>query len=375
MMRSAAAEAMRRDETIRLQLDGRTAALPRLCAMSLGVCAISLSVALASIASAAAPAPRGIPGGCAHTPSWIAVATVQPEGQSPLASCFSASSSQAEAVLSIANNRPYGQLITVSGASLDLAESKFARPLEGALSTLLGNLRPAAGPSAFLVGPHQDVTLTIDRPAPGAAREIHIDPSGDNAFAVAAVIWRFLSAAAQRRLLPSATRNCVASMLNGALQRPPQPERALRRVHACVNAAPLPARAEARLRALASRLLRDAFFQSVIEREATEPHPVRIALYIAASNPELVNPAIHPGPLTLGTVPAGQRTVEHLSASGGVPPYRFYLAPEPGGPGVPGWLHLAADGTLILEPPLSGAVISVPVEVVDSTGEHSVVAN
>jgi hypothetical protein len=224
-----------------------------------------------------------------------------------------------------------------------------------------------------VIGPLEHATITIDRPAPGAAQAIHIDPAGDNAFAVAAVIWRFLSAAAGRRLLGAATLSCVASVLHAALRRPPRPERALRRVHSCVGAANLPRHAETLLRGLASRLLRDAFFKSVIQRQGSEPHPARIALYVAASNPELINPGIHLGPLNPGAVPAGQRTVEHLAATGGAPPYRFYLVPEPGGPGVPGWLHLAPDGTLILEPPLGGAAIALPVEVVDGTGEHSVV--
>jgi hypothetical protein len=71
-------------------------------------------------------------------------------------------------------------------------------------------------------------------------------------------------------------------------------------------------------------------------------------------------------------VTAGTTTVERLSATGGVPPYRFYAVPEAGGPGVPGWLHLAASGTLILEPPAGATAVTLPVEVVDSTGAHSV---
>ena len=307
-------------------------------------------------------------------PSWIAGARLQGESQDPLPGCFAATSNQAEAVLAIANNRPYAQLMTVTGAAPDLAESSFASPLDEALSTLLAKSGPGASPPAFLLGPGESAMLTIDRPAPGASQAVHIDPAGDNAFAVAAVTWRFLSAAAARRLLSSATRSCVVSVLRTALRIPPAPELALRRVHSCVGAADLAAHAETLLHGLASRLLRDAFFQSVIEREATEPRPARIALTIAASNPELINPDIQLGPPSLGTVTAGRRTVERLSATGGVPPYRFYAVPEAGGPGVPPWLHLAPDGTLIVEPPLGVTVITLPVEVVDSTGEHSVVS-
>ncbi len=47
---------------------------------------------------------------------------------------------------------------------------------------------------------------------------------------------------------------------------------------------------------------------------------------------------------------------------------------EPGGAGVPSWLHLAADGTLTLEPPPNAGAVALEVEVVDSTGAHSVVS-
>ena len=47
--------------------------------------------------------------------------------------------------------------------------------------------------------------------------------------------------------------------------------------------------------------------------------------------------------------------------------------PEPGGPSVPPWLRLAADGTLTIEPPIGATSVNLPVEVVDSNGEHSVV--
>jgi len=366
MMRTGATQAMPGHQTIGLQLHGRTAAVAvLLCATSLGL--------LAPMARAGVPFDGAPAGSCAAMPSWIAAATLPAEGQGPLSSCFSSRSSQAEAALSVANNRPYAQMITVTGAPLDLAQSSFADPLDGALSALLEKLSSGAGQSVFVLGPAESATLAVERPAPGPGLQVHIDPAGDNAFAVAAVTWRFLSAASEERLLSTATRSCVASVLHRALQSPPAPERALRRVHSCVNSADLPSRAETLLRGLASRLLRDRFFQSVIERQGTEPRPLRISLTIAASNPESINPAIRLGPADYGTIPAGSRTVEHLTATGGVPPYRFYAVPEPGGPGVPSWVQLAADGTLILEPPSNATPVALPVEVVDSTGEHSVV--
>ncbi len=366
MIRAPATDPTRRDETIRLHLDRRSAALPvALCAIALGVLGASASLKGGS-AGAAAPI------ACAAIPAWIAAATLQQGAEVALASCFSQRSSQAEAVLSIANDRPYAQLI-VSGAAIDLTESTFANPLEAAFSKLLAGSSHGRAPSAVLLGPEQSAMLTIDRPPPGAAQEVHIDAAPDNAFAVASVVWTLLRAAGERRLLTAATDSCVASAVDLSLRGPPRPEKALRRVHACVDTAGLPERAEGLLRALAGRLLRDRLFKRVIRRQGTEPHPARIAFTVAASDPELIDPDIQLGPASFGTVQAGRTTVEHLSATGGKPPYRFYTVTEPGGAGVPSWLHLAADGTLTLEPPPGAAPVTLPLEVVDSTGAHSVV--
>jgi hypothetical protein len=336
--------------------------------------AVLCAIALSAVLTPAAPwaARTVLPGGCGPTPAWIAAATLPAESQSPEPSCFSGSSNQAEAVLTVANNRPYAQLITVSGATVELMKSSFAHPLEAAFSTLLAQSSRGGAPSAFVLGPEQTARLTIDRPAPGGAQEVHIDPAPDNAFAVASVAWTLLSTASERRLLSAATESCVASAVYRAVPGPPRPEQALRRVHACVDAAGLPERAEGLLRALAGRLLRDRLFRRVIHRQGTEPDPARIAFTIAASNPGVIDPDIHLGPASFGTVQGGRTTVEHLSATGGTPPYRFYIVTEPGGAGAPSWLHLAADGTLALEPPPNAGAVTLDVEVVDSTGAHSV---
>jgi hypothetical protein len=331
----------------------------------------SASVPAAAAASAAEPA--NLPG-CGPAPSWIVAGPLVQEAGGPLGSCLQSSSNQAEVVLRIADDRPYAQLITVRGAQLDLQESSFGSTLEGTLAGLLASASAGEGPTAFLLGPGQEASLVIDRPPPGVAREVHIDPAPDNGFAVAALAWRLLSAAATRLTLPSATLACVADAIYGSLWGPPHPHLALQLVHSCVDAAGLPAPSEQRLQRLASELLRDRFFKEVIHREGTEAHPARIAFTFAASNPELIDPEIRLDAPNLGTVPGGRRTVEHLSASGGTPPYRFYIVPESGGEGVPSWLQLAADGTLTLEPP-AGTSVDLPVEVVDAHGEHSLISS
>lgn len=351
-----------------MQLNSRRTALRAL------LCAMTLGALLAPESPAASPAATNLPGGCGARPSWIESATLPQEGQNPVTSCFASDSSQAEVSLSMANNRSYAQLITVSGASLDLTESSFASSLEAAFSRFFANSSSPNGLSAFLLAPGKRATLQIDRPAPGQAQQVQIDPASDNAFAVGALAWTLLSTAAEHLSLPATTQSCIAAAVYGALQSPPQPERALRRIHVCVNASGLSGGAEKLLRTLAGGVLRGSSFQEVIQRQGSEPHPARIAFTIAQSNPYLVDPAIHLGPAGFGALPAGKRTVEHLSASGGTPPYRFYIVPEPGGEEVPSWLKLATDGTLTVEPPLGATAVNLPVEVVDANGEHSLVA-
>jgi hypothetical protein len=338
------------------------------------LCAIALSAPIAASGSRAPPAGPA-PLGCGPTPSWIAGAAVSQDGQSALQSCFSHSSSQAEAVLSIANGRPYAQLITVSGTTLDLAESSFHGALEAALSRPLADSSSGIGIPAFLLGPGEAATVAVDRPPPGPARVVYIEPAPSNAFAVAALAWRLEVAAAKRLSLSTGTQSCLAAAVRGSLADPTHPERALRQMHACVDSSGLPRAAEGLLRRLAFHLLRGPAFREVVHRQGTESHPARIAFTVSASNPFLANPAIKLSSTDVGNVPEGQRTVKHLSAAGGVPPYRFYLVPEPGGPAVPGWLKLAADGTLTIEPPAGAPGLSIPVLVVDADGEHSVVVN
>ena len=335
------------------------------------LCTACVSAALAGASSGATQSPTGS-GGCGRTPSWIEQATVSQGAQEALTSCFQSSSSQAEAVLRITNNRPYAQLITVTGATLDLAESSFAGSFEAALSRLLANLSPAGTPSPFLLGPSQHASVSIDRPPPGGVQVVHLYPAPGNAFAVGALAWKLLSSASKRMSLPAPTVSCIAAAVHGALSTPPEPELALRRIHACVNAAALQANALRLLQKLASSVLRNAAFRQVLHREGTEAPPARIAYTVAQSNPYLPNAAIRLSPLNLGTLQVGQLTVRHLAATGGAPPYRFYLVSEAGGPAVPSWLKLAADGTLSIEPLTAGSSVNLSVEVVDSNGEHSV---
>ncbi len=318
-----------------VQSDGRRGLLPAL------LCAMSLSAILAPASPAASANRTNLPSGCGPRPSWISRASLPEERQDPLPSCFSGKSSQAEAVLSILNNRPYAQFMTVSGAQLDLAESSFVGSLERTLARLLARSSLGKGPSAYLLGPGQRATLVIDRPAPGQAQTVLIAPRAGGCLRRGSARVGLLSSATGDRSLSAATQSCVVSAVYDAVATPRHPVLALERMHVCVNAARLSTLARKRLRRLAARLLRDRRFEEVVDLEVGEPHPARIAFTISGSNPDVINPDIHLGPASFESLPNRHTTIEHLSATGGVPPYRFYIVPEPGGPGVPSWLHLS----------------------------------
>lgn len=342
-----------------------------LCA-GLALCAAALGVLLAPASLGASSNRTGIPLNCGPTPSWIQSATLPGQAQNAFQGCFSSSSNRAEALLILTNNRPYAQLLELKGGAIEQALSSFSDPLAKKLAEGLSRLSPPNGPSTFMLGPEGRASIAIDRPAPGLGETVEIAPAPANAFAVASQAWKLLSAASTRLSVPVASRSCILAAVQGALQRPPRPERALRRIHACVNTSGLSGTGAKLLARLAGRDLRNAAFHEVIHMEGAELHRARIAFQIPPSNPSLINPQIHLGPASFGTLPSGERTVRHLSASGGTPPYRFYLVPEQGGPGVPPWLTLAADGTLTVEPPVGSTVVNLPVEVVDGNGEHSV---
>jgi len=332
-------------------------------------CVIALGGVSAPVGLAAASAAPSLPGGCEAKPEWIESATLPAAATDPLRSCF-ADPGQAEATLSILNDRPYAQLITVRGTALDLAESSFGSALAETAAGLLAQASAGHGVSAFLLGPGDEAKLAVDRPPPGAGREIHIDPAPDNSFAVGAQAWALLSAAGKR--LPASTTGCILTAVYGTLSGPPHPAHALERIKACVDAAGLSAHAQRLLRRLAVRPLSDALFEKVIKREGSEPYPARLALWIPPSISGPIDSAISLGPANFN-VPGEEKSVEHLTATGGSPPYRFYVVPEPGQAGVPYWFQLAADGTLILEPPAEFAPFDFFIEVVDSNGERSYV--
>jgi hypothetical protein len=316
-----------------------------------------------------------LPGGCGATPSWIDSATLPDSNQDPLPVCFGSQSNDHEAILNIVNNRGYAQTITVSGAKIDVAKSIFASSFEGSIGKLLAQLSSSNGPSSFILGPGESATVAIDRPPPQqAALDVHIDPAARTASGVGELAWALLTTAKNQVGVPLATENCVLEAVYNTVSSDRNQDSAIGQMHSCVDAASgLSGVAKDVLEKLAYGLLVDDFFYKVVDLEGDELYPAMIGFTIPGSNPTFTSPDIHVSPLDLGTVSDGQQTVVHLSANGGVAPYRFYVWNDSANVAkVPGWVTLGTDGTLTIEPPSNArGEVSFAVYAFDSDGEHS----
>jgi lysophospholipase L1-like esterase len=83
------------------------------------------------------------------------------------------------------------------------------------------------------------------------------------------------------------------------------------------------------------------------------------------------DPAIKVSDADYGSLPAGQTTIERLTATGGTAPYGFY-AYGPDQAAVPAWVTLSTGGTITVDPPAdASATVAFHVYAVDSSGRHS----
>ncbi len=334
-----------------------------------------LTVMLAPVSFAKATATALSPTRCGPHPGWIAHAALPDGGRDPLSVCFTAKSNRAEALLSIQSNRDYAQLITLSGVNVVLFESSFSDSLDAGISSRLWHLSLGKTEEVLMLGPGQRALLAIGRPPPQrASRQVAIEQAPPAAAALGQLARAFLSAARGTYISTSIKRCVIASVYGAAVSLARAPISALGQMHACVdrgenNSHPAGKR---RLRAFARGIFRLARFDVALSLiGATDRSLSRIAFMIPGSPPGRYNPKIHLGHANFGTVISGRRTVEHLTATGGSPPYRYYLWNE-SGMRAPSWLRLAPDGTVIIEPPPGVSVsILVRVYVVDATGAYS----
>jgi hypothetical protein len=311
--------------------------------------------------------------GCGQAPSWIAAGALPVTARSLLSACFAAGSNQAEALVSVNSNRDYAQLITVGGAGAGLVRSSLPDALGAGLAALLAGAGTEGAPRALVLRPYGHVTFTVDRPAGLASRQIEIALAQGVPSALAGRVWTFLSAARARGLAAAGIESCLAVSLAGALSPLPAPSRLLSRMRLCVRrGTPSDTHVGRVLRGLASGLLSERLLVRAVAREGHGQPGSEIALTIPASAPGPVNPGIRVLAPSIPAVSDGRRTVEHLSASGGTAPYRFYLLGEPGAPNPPSWVTLAPDGTLTIAPPDGVSLdVSLTVYVIDADGDYS----
>ena len=313
---------------------------------------------------------------CGSAPLWIATGKLPDSSQDPLSACFQARSNQAEALMSIASNRGYPQLITVSGTRINLEKSSFSDSLDGSLTWFLGHLSSSGRSQVLLLGPGKRATLTVDRPAPEeAAQDVRITAAQGTPSALAGLAWTFMNAAAARASVRAGIESCLASALLGAASSTHASPATVKRMRLCVDSRSSSATsAGKRLRRLASHLFSAASLKHAAALRHEGLHAADIAFTIPTEPPGPYNPNIQLDVTNWGIIADGRKTIKHLGATGGVPPYRYYVITEPGRELVPSWWALAPDGTVTIAPPVDADVkVSETVQVIDSNGERSVV--
>ena len=225
--------------------------------------------------------------GCDPAPPWIAPSPPPESPQEPFSACFDAKSNQAEALLDLASNRDYPQLITVSGAKLDLDESAFSDSLDADLASLFGLLGAGESQELVALGPGGHAMLTIDRPAPEeAAQDVQIAPAPQNASALSGLAWAFLSTAAARVSVSSLIRNCLASAVFGAVSSTDSPS-TLKELRLCADRSVGSVSPAGRLvRRLARRLFSEGYFEREAALRRVDPTAPESVFTIPSSPPD-----------------------------------------------------------------------------------------
>ncbi len=315
-----------------------------------------------------------LPSGCGAAPSWVDGLSFPDAPNDSLPSCIGSGSNASTLYIHIVNNRGYAQFVTASGASIDVSHSSWGDSLESTIANGLAGLSTGNTPSSFLLAPGSQVTIAIDRPQTSFGETtvtLHSAPQG--ATAAAAMGWALLNKLKAELGSGVDATNCVIGYLHNTLSANPSVSSVVGQLHSCASAAAAGLKGSAKTAAekIASAVLVTDFFYKVIDLAADDLYPPQISFSIPGKNP--TNPDIHLGNLDFGTIPAGQQTVEHLTASGGAAPYSFAVWNEPANEAnVPSWVSVASDGTMTINPP-SGTDQSVAfyVYVTDANLEHS----
>jgi hypothetical protein len=315
-----------------------------------------------------------LPSDCGAAPSWVNGLSFPDSPNDSLPSCIGSGSNASTLYIHVVNNRGYAQFITASGASIDVSHSSLGDSLESTIANGLAKLSAGNTPSSFLLAPGSRATLAIDRPPTSFGETtvtLHSAPQGSTA--AAAMGWALLNKLKAEFGTRVDATNCVIGYLHNTLSANPSVSSVVTQLHSCASAATAGLRGSAKTAAekIASAVLVTDFFYKLIDLETDEAYPPQISFSIPGKNP--TNPDIHLGNLDFGTLPAGQQTVEHLTASGGTAPYAFAVWNDPPNlANVPGWVNVAPDGTVTINPP-SGTDQSVSffVYATDANGEHS----
>lgn len=312
------------------------------------------------------------PSPCGQAPSWVH-GTLAPDRNNAVMACFGTESNASQVVMHLVNNRGYAQMLQVNGAlQPHFKPSWFSDTLESEAQVLFAKLTPKSGNQTFVLSPGGSVTISFDKPpSQPAAQYVYIDSVPRVASAAAEVSFALLSTGIDQIGLPLDVIDCTWAAAYTTFSSGRGQTSAIDQIHHCASAAAgfSTGAAKAAFTKLAWGLVADDFFTKLIDKEDQDAFPPQISFDVPGTNPTFTNHNIQLGASSFGSVPAGQQTIEHLSASGGTPPYSYHfynLYP------VPSWVTLAPDGTLTINPPAGDQhSYSFYTYAFDATNQHS----
>jgi hypothetical protein len=319
-----------------------------------------------------------LPGHCAKSlPSWAPDARFPIGRNDALPLCASVRSDKHTLYLNMVNNRGYAQVVHVTNAKISVPQSSWGDSLEDTVGKAFARLESKTANSTFMIAPGDRVTLAIPRPpAQVAPRTVSIDAAAEGGTVLAALGWAFLNRAKQVVSLPADMLDCVVGYLYNNLASGPSAVSVLGQVRSCVSGAASLAGDGARIVAIREALEKvadvaiatDIWF-AVADLRVDKLFPPHYDFDIPGTG--TTDDSIHLGSTDYGTLPAGQVSVEQLTASGGTGPYTFHLY-NADDSAVPSWVTLAPDGTLTINAPAgTSATVAFHVYAVDHTGRHS----
>lgn len=289
-------------------------------------------------------------------PSWLTGMSFPNGIHDGIRSCLAPETDDHTVFVNIVNNRGYAQLLTITGAPLDVDRTSFVQSMDGLITRGLVNAATTLNSSNFILGPGAGVTLAIPRNTSVGVHHVTIAADTITAAPFHALMWTLLkkmsgvgqidgvvscAVVAIRTFTPDSdvakllinVKKCVEGAINAAA------------VSGLVSEATGKA-----MKGIAAATLVVKSFTLLLDYLSDATYPPRIEFSMRGLLSD-INANIRLTNGSLGDIAAGSSTTRMLIASGGTGPYTFKIMRAVDFSPVPAWVVLQPDGQLSVTPP------------------------